>query len=97
MLYIVCRTIRYLWRMLHVMFKFSESKRKKIRKAFGSLVKEKRIELDLSQEDLGFNAGLHRTYIGSIERGEANVSLENIAAIAIALQCEISELMPTMY
>lgn len=53
--------------------------------AFGSVVRSHRRALGLSQEELAEGAGLHRTYIGSIERGERNVSLQNIHVIARAL------------
>lgn len=48
-------------------------------------VKHYRKEKGLSQEDLAFETGLHRTYISSIERGKRNVSIENVAKIADAL------------
>ena len=48
-------------------------------------VKHYRKEAGLSQEDLAFDTGLHRTYISSIERGKRNVSSENVAKIADAL------------
>ncbi len=48
-------------------------------------VKYYRKEEGLSQEDLAFETGLHRTYISSIERGKRNVSIENVAKIADAL------------
>lgn len=47
----------------------------------------------LSQEQLGYDAGLHRTYIGGIERGERNPSLTNILRIADALDVSPSELL----
>jgi transcriptional regulator with XRE-family HTH domain len=47
----------------------------------------------LSQEGLSFEAGLHRTYIGMIERAEKNITLLNIEKIARALKVEISELL----
>ena len=56
-----------------------------IQKKFGDKLRELRKQKDLSQEDLGFKSGLHRTYISDIERGSRNVSLKNIEKIAKAL------------
>lgn len=47
----------------------------------------------LSPEQLGEQCNLHRTYIGSIERGERNVSLDNIVGVARALGTTASELL----
>jgi transcriptional regulator with XRE-family HTH domain len=55
-------------------------------------VKERRLEIDISQEVLAGRSGLHRTYIADIERGARNVSLENIERLAKALQIPMSEL-----
>lgn len=52
---------------------------------FGRNVRRRRVRAGLSQEALATKAGLHRTYIGSVERGERNVSLLNIAKISQAL------------
>ena len=62
------------------------------RKAFGKRVRELRKNKGLSQEAFADAVGLHRTYIGSIERGEQNVSIDNIAKIAKALEVKTSEL-----
>ncbi|NLW04301.1 MAG: helix-turn-helix transcriptional regulator [Pseudomonadaceae bacterium] len=59
---------------------------------FGSRVREKRKESGLSQEELADLAGVHRTYIGMVERGEKNVSLLNIHKIASAMNIDIKEL-----
>ena len=56
-------------------------------------MRERRFELDLSQEALAERAGIHRTYVGDVERGERNVSLENIFAIAEALQVAPGDLL----
>lgn len=57
---------------------------------FGNKVREKRLEQNLSQEELAERAGVHRTYIGMIERAEKNITLENIEKIAKALGIKIS-------
>ncbi|ENO3977915.1 helix-turn-helix transcriptional regulator [Aeromonas veronii] len=61
-------------------------------KLIGNEVKRRRIASGLSQEDLASLSGLHRTYIGSVERGERNISLQNIISISIALKCKPSQL-----
>lgn len=48
-----------------------------------------RLQKGLTQEELAFRAGLHRTYIGAVERAERNISLKNIARIAQALDIDI--------
>jgi len=65
---------------------------KTIRKKFGKRVRELRRAKSLSQEELAFRAGVHRTYLGGIERGERNPALENIEAIAKALGVSLSDL-----
>ena len=55
-------------------------------------IRKHRLRLDLSQEDLAERANLHRTYIGSVERGERNISIDNIERIAAALEIEITML-----
>ena len=47
-----------------------------------------------SQEELGFKSGLHRNYIGGIERGERNVGLVNVAKLAKALGIRPRDLLP---
>ena len=65
---------------------------KNILKKFGYRVKELRKEKELSQEELAHLAGLHRTYIGMIERAEKNITLKNIGKIAESLEVDITEL-----
>lgn len=62
------------------------------KKLFGQRVRELRLARGLSQEALADEAGLHRTFMGSVERGERNVGLENIVKIAKALSCRPSKL-----
>lgn len=61
--------------------------------AFGQRVQMLRKEHNLSQEQLAELAGVHRTYIGMIERAEKNITLCNIEKIAKALNVEIKELL----
>lgn len=63
-----------------------------ILRAFGQRVQELRKERNLSQEQLADLAGVHRTYIGMIERAEKNITLCNIERIADALKVSIKEL-----
>ena len=65
----------------------------KLQRAFGLAVRHAREKLDVSQDRLAELADLHRTYIGSVERGERNVSLINIAALAKALRTTPTKLM----
>jgi transcriptional regulator with XRE-family HTH domain len=60
---------------------------------FGDNVRQRRRELGLSQEELADAAGVHRTYIGSIERAERNVSLDNIDRISNALSATAAQLL----
>ncbi|MFH0936943.1 MAG: helix-turn-helix transcriptional regulator [Candidatus Daviesbacteria bacterium] len=62
------------------------------RKQFGKKLRELRTKAGLSQEELGFRAGIHRTYVGAIERGEQNISVDNIHKLAKALKIPVSEL-----
>lgn len=63
-----------------------------IKKKFWQRIIELRKEKWLSQEKLGFLSKIHRTYISEIERWEANVSLEHIGKLAIALWIDLSNL-----
>lgn len=66
---------------------------KTILEKFGEKVREKRLKQNLSQEELAARAGVHRTYIGMIERAEKNITLENIEKIAKALGMKPSNLI----
>lgn len=58
---------------------------------FGEKVRQERKKKGFSQEKLGEIAGVHRTYIGMIERAEKNITLENIEKIAKALRINIRD------
>lgn len=60
---------------------------------FGNKVKKERLKRNLSQEELAERAGVHRTYIGMIERAEKNITLISIEKIAKALDLPISSLL----
>lgn len=68
-----------------------------IEKQFGQRVRTLRLAMKLSQEELAFRAGIHRTYLSDIERGCRNPSLKNIAAIAKALGMPLSHLFLGVY
>jgi transcriptional regulator with XRE-family HTH domain len=60
---------------------------------FARNLQELRKERGLSQEQLAARAGVHRTYIGMIERSEKNITLLNMEKIAIALNVDITDLL----
>lgn len=70
----------------------NESK-KKVLLSLGHLVKERRIALGISQEELGLRANLDRTYISGVERGVRNPSLTALVSIASGLGITVSNLL----
>lgn len=68
----------------------------KLQRALGVTIRHRRETLGLSQEALAELVGIHRTYVGSVERGERNVSLQNLALFAGALRWRLSELIVRM-
>ena len=60
---------------------------------FAHNLRRLRLELNLSQEELADLAGLHRTYISSVERGQRNISIDNMERIAIALNRPLIDLL----
>jgi transcriptional regulator with XRE-family HTH domain len=63
-----------------------------IRKRFGARIRQLRTDRGWSQEVFADMAKLHRTYIGSVERGEQNLSLQNIERIAATLGVSLADL-----
>ncbi len=67
---------------------------KEIKIEVGRRLRELRQKSGMSQEELGFKSGLHRNYIGGIERGERNVAVVNVAKLAKALGIRPRDLLP---
>ena len=61
-------------------------------KQLGENIRKFRLERGLSQEKLALLSGLHRTYVGAVERGERNVTLKNIEKLAKTLNITLEEL-----
>lgn len=87
---IVCRPIVIKQQILGAM---PDSQQKTARKVLARNLRRLRAERDLSQEVLADLAGLHRTYVSSVERSERNVSLDSIEKLARALRINIAELL----
>lgn len=62
-----------------------------IEEKVGSRIKELRGKLGISQEELGFRSGVHRTYIASLEVGKRNISIATLEKIVNALEVSFSE------
>ncbi|MCX8949108.1 helix-turn-helix domain-containing protein [Vibrio parahaemolyticus] len=63
-------------------------------KKFGYNVRSMRKDKGISQDKLALAAEIDRSYVGRIERGEVNITLEKAYQIASVLQCDIRELLP---
>ena len=62
-------------------------------KALGQRVRELRLKRGYSQEAFADHCGVHRTFMGTIERGETNLSFQNLAKIAAGLEVTLSRLL----
>lgn len=89
MLIVVCRFIVCIILYFEVGF---QRMSKQLLLKFGNRIRELRVAKGLSQEELAALAGVHRTYIGMIERAEKNITLSNIQRIAGALEVDIGTL-----
>jgi transcriptional regulator with XRE-family HTH domain len=60
---------------------------------FARNLRKTRLSCGLSQEALAIRSGLHRTYVGAVERGERNISIDNMERLATALNSSVIELL----
>ena len=65
-----------------------------IKKEVGTRIRKLRTKKGWSQEDLGFESGLHRNYVGGVERGERNIAVVNLGKLATALGVRPRDLIP---
>ena len=72
--------------------KYSKAE-KSLLTSLGIQIRERRIFSGLSQEDLAFESNLDRTYVGSVERGERNISIINLNKLCLALKIELHQLL----
>ena len=63
-----------------------------IKQKFGLAVRNRRYALDLSQEELGMRIEMTQSYVSLIETGQMNITLETVAEICTALECEVEDL-----
>jgi len=66
---------------------------KKFLRQLGERIRDQRIARGLTQEQLGQKCELHRTFVGSVERGERNLSILNLRLLARILRISLSELL----
>jgi transcriptional regulator with XRE-family HTH domain len=67
---------------------------RKFLRDLGNRIREKRLERGWTQDQLGEKCNLHRTFIGSVERGERNISILNLRLLAGVLRAGLAELLP---
>jgi len=65
-----------------------------IKKQFGENLRRIRKARGFSQEQLAYTSGLDRSYVGKIERGQVNVTIEKICVLAKTLGCSPKEVLP---
>ena len=68
-------------------------KKQTARERVAANLKSLRLSLGLSQEEFAHQAGVHRTYVGSVERGERNVSIDTIERFARALRVDVIDMV----
>lgn len=67
---------------------------KDLAKQFGTNLRNKRRDQGVSQDQLALQANIDRSYVGRIERGEVNITLEKAYQLAQVLECDVRELLP---
>lgn len=60
----------------------------------GHAVRQRRLAMGMSQEDMADRVGVHRTYYSSLERGAFNFTVTVLFRLAVGLECELSDLLP---
>lgn len=73
---------------------YEHIKMKDLAKKFGANLRGKRRDKQISQDQLALLADIDRSYIGRIERGEVNITLEKAYQLAYVLECDVRELLP---
>ena len=61
--------------------------------SFGAVLRQRREQVGISQEELASRAGLHRTYVSLIERGQRTASIEVVRKVALALETSMTALI----
>ena len=67
---------------------------KDLAKRFGANLRNKRRDQGVSQDQLALQANIDRSYVGRIERGEVNITLEKAYQLAEVLECDVKDLLP---
>ena len=63
------------------------------RKQLGNAIRERRLRMEVSQEKLAELANVHRNYVGKVERGEQNITIDSLVRFADTFRCRPSELL----
>ena len=66
---------------------------KHYQQSIGAKIRREREKLGISQEEFGTLAGVHRTYVGMVERGEKNITIHNLTRFAQALKMQVRDLI----
>lgn len=74
--------------------KYRRGQKTPVKIAIGLKIRMRRLLLNLTQEELAEMANLHPNYLGSVERGERDIGIENLIVLAKTLGCSPKDLMP---